>query len=163
MTWWALAMTFGSIPGICFFAYGFQCGFEDRKIALSGFLTMLRGVYRAKNNAIKQTGRMLAGKNAVVFSFLIGLLLLCIATDTIMLAAVNTSAVPAGILCCRQGRRHRRASGLSLEEIRRRTAKGEAIDIVVPWKRVALPLLVWLGLAGAALTVAYFFGIWRPQ
>ena len=157
-------MTFGSLPGMCVVAYTFQCGYEERPVSLSGFFATFRMAKEVKKEAIKETGRMLAGKYAGVFVVLVTFILLCIATDSWMLAVVNISASVVGVFAHRQGRKYRLASGLSVEEARRRIAcAGRFHNEAGLWRPIIWLMFVWLSLIVPTLAIAHALGLWHPK
>jgi hypothetical protein len=161
-SWWALAMTFGSIPGICFIGYCFFCGRDDKKLSLVGFVRLLVRIHRIKNEGLEDTGRLLAGDHARLFAIIVGLILFCIATDRVMLIAINVCAVPAGVVCHRQAHTNRE-SALSRKESSHHTGQKFVIDDIEEWMILAVVMPIWIGCTAVVLVCAHWLGFWEMQ
>jgi hypothetical protein len=160
MTWWALAMTFGSIPGICFVSYCFGHGYESRGVSWSDFIGFLRRMYRVKDEAIRETGRALGGRNAAMLALLIAIALACVATDAVVLIAVNVSAILVGVLAYRMGIRVRVGRHISIEDARLQDSRGQFRDGSDVAKAVGLLMVAWVALVVSVLGTMYGLGLW---
>jgi hypothetical protein len=116
MEWWALAMVFASLPGICFVCYSYQCGYLEQRRSIRGYGDILRSIYRAKREGQKEASRVLAGHNAPLFSLLLTLILFLMPKETPLIITVNVASIPTGELAVWLGRRNRIADGIPLSQ-----------------------------------------------
>jgi len=159
--WWALAMVFGTIPAFACIAVALDCGFEDRRFTVREVVERIQFMRKAKGESVRQTAKLFTAKNPALLAGLLALVLASIATDLVMLAVVNSSAILPSVIAHRMGRKHRRSLNISDEMSRAERMELFNSDPTIS-RTVAAVIVPWVITAGLLLLIAYAFGLWHP-
>ena len=157
-SWLALKMVLGTLPGMSLVAYSFECGFEEKSVRIPGFLSFWKAIKNAKKEAIWGTARTFFPWFPALGVLAICIILLVIVADSVMLMAVNVTAVPVSVFSYKQGIKYLRGWGPAAGNTRLGLRPHEIALTVV-----AIRILgVWLALTMVLLTIAYGFHLWVP-
>ena len=161
-SWWALAMTFGSIPGIAWVCFCLGNGYFGHFPSPIAYVKFLFSLFRAKNKAIQDTAKTLAQgpKSAALMAMAIAILLAAVATDSTILAVVNGTSIPAGAIAYYCGFRFRR--GRSIAQMRELEARNEIADESLMYVYSLPAIAVWALLITTSLYSLYTLDVWSP-
>jgi len=158
MTWWALAMVFASLPGICFVCYSYYCGYLEERRSFRGYFDLVKGIYKAKREGQREAARFLGGSSAPVLTVLITLILFLISKDFPLVITVNLASVLAGEAAIWFGKRNRIADGVSIAEAKHALAHLSPKANTRQWKAVLCVLAFWGGIVALAYLGARVWG-----
>lgn len=159
--WWALAMVFGTIPAFASIAVALDCGLDNRRFTIREVIARIRFMRKAKDESIQQTAKLFSGSNPAPLAAILALIIASIATDSIMLAAVNLSAVVPTVIAYKKGREHRQSLNITDEMTEaERTALFDSDPNST--KTLVAVMMPWVGLTVMLLAIAYSVGIWVP-
>lgn len=152
ITWQALKMTFAVLPGICIVVWAGHAGWSGNRARLRTLHDMWAEIRMAKREGLMETARMFAPAYPVLAYVCLLVILFLVPTDAVLLLVVNFCALPAAVVCYREGRRAGAYRGGS--------ADPRHFDL--PWPALIKVMGLWLITAGGVLCALWALNVWRP-
>lgn len=164
ITWWALKMTIGILPGLCLIAHSFECGYGSKPFRISGFIRLFRETKHAMNEAKKETAHIIFPWHPAIGLLLIVGILFIISGDSIMLYVINITAIAISFISYRQGVRLSGPIGVltpDRDDPEFEMKLRQAYKAITPG--FIMIMVPWLLLTAIIMTILYIFDLWAPH